>query len=253
MRLLVSFIIIVLVSVYMSCTVGKTINTSRCNCVLNPETLEVTGTDYDFKDSIYYGCRGMPTIVMELLTEELGHRTITASKNYIKLGYYGLGLCPKVKYCKDTTEAKQLILKEIMQKWPYEIQDTIKEVVTILVSVTDSTRLPKPDPPGDYFWSSTSGFNDKYSYVRHRPWHAAAAEISPLIINSDDFRKKTEIHWADGSYFERPGTYTVYVPKDMYYAGRPTEEVRQYLRDSLGMDFTVVKREKTKFRYLVFK
>ena len=237
----------------MSCTVCKPLNTSRCHCVLNPETLEVTGTDYDFKDSIYYGCRGISTIVMELLTEEFGQGTINASKNDIKLGYYSLRLCPRVKYCRDTTGAKQLIIKEIMKKWPYEIQDTIKEVVTILISVTDSTRLPKPEPPGDYFWSSGNGYNNKYSYVRHRPWYAAADLMSPLIYNSDDFRKKTEIRWADGSYFERPGTYTVYVPKDMYNIGRPTSEVRQYMRDSLGMDFTVVKREKTKFRYLVFK
>ena len=102
MRLLVSFIMVVLVSVYMSCTVGKTINTSRCHYVLNPDTLEVTGTDYDFKDSIYYGCRGISTIVMELLTEEFGQGTINASKNDIKLGYYGLRLCPRVKYCRDT-------------------------------------------------------------------------------------------------------------------------------------------------------
>jgi len=216
----------------ISCTSLKNTPLYR-PCNVDKKNLVVKGNDFDFKDSIVFSHRRVPTVIRLLsnFTFEDGYRIhIPDLRKNPDLGY-------KICHCQDTLWAKKQLLKEVARRHPYYIVDTIERHKVYDMTFLDTSYFV-PTRYDDImhigFSVSPDGrvltkFNREYPYVIIRTLHASYEN------------KGSRVHMGKITpEYLRFQRYDVQFPNYLYETENISiADYSQYLKDSMGIVITL--------------
>ena len=244
---LIRFVIIMLYfGCWISCSHNITRQKTSNQCQFYPERLEVRGNDLSNDFNINIPETGIYLAILRLHNDQ--NRPLRPLFNNKDLLWESVSF--KISQCKDTTWAKQQILKEIYKKWHVTEKDTIVQQKYYYIYVSDTTKFPPII--SQYPYERWFGFDANNCYYNSRKYVEYISRVMYALMNAYE-HNNIEIFY-DKKTFERkiPGYFNFTILCDFEFLNCPLDEIKRYARDSMGLDFVLTQEKFVPIKKIIF-